>query len=162
LNIATVMIYPTVNSLKMPVFACEWVLVQDKIHVIVLDIEWLQQSDEAPLLYQQLKADYEKWVAVFPPKKEWPAWFSEIASEVALFSEAAVSQMPLLQKSFNAYLNKWTAYCTLHTQEFLQGKDNEKVKEYKHHHYLNSPARTIIKGDNEAWLNTFLKDYHFA
>lgn len=161
-DIATVIIYPTADTKQLPVFACEWVLIQNNIHVIALDIVWLEHNNSANKFYSQLAQVHSHWAPIFPEKKEIPQWFKEIASEVAVFSEAGISQIAQLQQFFNQYLDKWMEWAEQLYSQLLPGPDNELVKKFKHHHYTNSPAKTIIKGDNEAWLNTFLKEYHFA
>ena len=162
LDIATVMIYPTADTVVMPIFVAEWVSVQDNIHVIVLDVEWLEKSIEAEDFYAQNKNLVTQWENSFPPKKEKPDWFIEIASEMAIFSEAGIEKKGLLQKMFNEYLNAHLKYVEKKYTQLKFGPDNKLVQAYKQHHFIHSPARTIIKGEHEAWLNTFLKDYHFA
>lgn len=161
-DIATVVIYPTCDSIKLPVFLSEWVLVQDKIHVIALDIEWVENSPYPALFYPQYQKFFQRWQQVFPEKKEKPQWFTEICSEAAIFSGSGITQAMQLQQLFNAYLERWMNWAEQHYPELLAGDDNDFVKNYKHHHYIHSPARTIIKGEHGAWLDIFLKDYHFA
>lgn len=162
LDIATVVIYPTVSTVKLPVFLAEWVLVQDKIHVIALDIEWVQDSPYSTSFYLPQQPMVRQWKEIFPDKKEKPQWFTEISSEMAIFSEAGIAEITQLQQLFNAYLTTWMELATQQSSELLPGADNDFVKSYKHHHYIHSPARTVIKGEHEAWLTTFLKEYHFA
>ncbi len=162
-DIATIMIYPTHSILQMPVFAAEWVAIADSIHVIVLDIEPLTTnniySDNTLQKLQQLKT---KWGLIFPVQKQMPEWFNEIASPFAIFSSSTTANITNLRKMYNDYLLVTISHIHQNWQEIESGDDHPKVQHYKLHHNQNSPARTIIKNENEPWLETFLSKYHFA
>lgn len=159
IDIATVMIYPTQNHDLIPVFAAEWVIVGDKFHVIVQDIEYLGRQDHITT-FPNFPS---KWKKEFENHKEIPEWFDEIASPLAIFSNAKRNEMDTVHAMFQDYLNFTLKHCYSPVQKLLQsGGDSQAVIDYKKHHNINSPARQFFSSNDSVWLNQFLDDYHFG
>lgn len=161
IDIATVMIYPTANPDLLPVFAAEWVAIQDRIHIIVLDTELLTGISNFPMQsFQDLK---ETWSAKFPNNENKPDWFKEIESPWSVFSSASVDKIHELRTMFNQYLTLTCTDCFLANKDYcMSGNDHKVVADYKIHHAINSPARRIIQPEFSEWLEEFLTLNHFG
>lgn len=159
IDIATIMIYPTASPELLPVFAAEWVAVMGNIHVVVLDVMDLKENRPLASILPLKK----KWERTFPNNKERPEWFNEIASPQHIFSKCSLSSLHELRTMFNEYL--LTTVDQIYTKNLSVSKggiDHACVRSYKMHHEINSPARTIVKDNNKAWLDEYLKNYHFG
>ena len=158
IDVATIMIYPTSSPDLLPVFAAEFVVIANKIHVVVLDVKFLENATKSDLLTQISK----KWLSYFPYKKEIPEWFLEIMSENSIFSATSIAELPNVQLMFNEYLNVvLSEYYQKFNEISKSGLDHELVATYKKHHAENSPAHRILSKDDSVWLNDFLYHNHF-
>jgi hypothetical protein len=164
MDIATALLFPTASPEVLPVFVAEWVAIADRIHVIVLDAELISPAPALhALLHKEFIALQKKWQAVFTSNKDKPAWFSEIESPWAMYASAPLSSACQLREMYREYAHTFIKQIWVPLlPEAKSGPDHKAVAQYKDHHQLNSPARTIVKGENAAWLDTFLTDYHFG
>ncbi len=164
MDIATALLFPTASPELMPVFVAEWVAIADYIHVLVLDVELLSPNPALEALLQKEFAPLQqKWQPCFAKAKEKPAWFKEIESPRAIYASAPLEATGLIQKMFDEYLftfvqKIWSPFL----YKAGSGPDHSLVACYKDHHQLNSPARTVVKGENANWLDIFLTQYHFG
>lgn len=161
IDISTVMIYPVSNIVDYPVFAVEFVLIMDKIHVIVLDVESLDSINKYEKVFTRIRQDF---LTQFPQKETVPDWYQSICTSYNVFSSGSIESSKALKELTQSYLNAYQLI-VLGNKEIKNVNelvDHSLVAEYKRHHAKNSPAKTIIKGENEPWLNEFLNAYHFG
>jgi hypothetical protein len=146
LDLALVMIYPTARPELIPLFAAEWVVIGDKIPVVVLDVYPLQS--EGPL-QQELSTVYTplgvRYQSCLPKKQPLPECFAQLAQPWALFSECTIEQLPLLASAFRDYLTAALEGWYLPRQHRCGGKQAAAVHEYKRRRYIDSEGRKLLE-----------------
>lgn len=164
-DVATVMIYPTADPARLPIFACEWVVVGERAHVLVLDVEF---AGNQPVLRERLRPAlaplHETFSPIFPLNRDLPEWFTEIREDWAIYSSSEVAALDRVREAAAAYL---TATIDIAYRPNLPaapaGPDHPDVAAYKHHHAVNSPGfAMMIPKAGEKWTSEFLNRWHFG
>ncbi|HNB70419.1 MAG TPA: hypothetical protein PLB18_24725 [Acidobacteriota bacterium] len=164
-DVATLMVYPTASPELLPIFASEWVVVGERAHVLVLDVEFAGQQ---PHLKAQLTPVFQPLAERFGPRfeaiAERPGWFQEIAEPWAIFASGFVSVLVDVREAFNTYLQATIQSAYLpNLSQAKAGEDHPDVIHYKHHHYIHSPGIPMIQPKaGEAWTHEFMRDWHFG
>ncbi|OYT72803.1 MAG: hypothetical protein CFK52_04105 [Chloracidobacterium sp. CP2_5A] len=164
-DVATLMVYPTASPDLLPVFACEWVILGDRAHVLVLDVECVGGSrplrDRASEALAPLHARY---VASLPTADNLPQWFSEIREPWAFFTSGDLARLSVMREAFQHYLDATAA--TLYApwlKEARAGEDHPAIQAYKRHHAAHSPGYALLAPRaGESWTRRFLHDWHFG
>lgn len=164
-DVATLMIYPTASPDLLPVFACEWVILGDRAHMLVLDVECIGPADRlrerAQAALMPLHAGY---AADLPPPNDLPPWFAEIQEAWALVTAGDLARLSTMQQAFEAYLH--TTAATLYRPWLglaQAGSEHPAVTAYKQHHAAHSPGYALLAPKaGEAWTRAFLWEWHFG
>lgn len=164
-DVATVMVYPTADPARLPIFACEWVVVGDRAHVLVLDVEFA--GDRPALrdgLRPVLKPLFDEIVPFFPANRDLPAWFTEIREEWAIFSSGDLAGLDRIRAAARAYLKATIEHAYRpNLPASVAGPDHPDVAAYKHHHAVNSPGFALMVPKAGAeWTDRFLNRWHFG
>lgn len=165
IDIATVMAYPTASPAALPIFAAEWVVVGQRCHALILDVE---TAGDQPGLAADLAKVFaplgEKWQRRFPANPDAPDWFREIAEPWALFSACGVEEMGEVRAAFNEYLDAAvTHFYGPRWDTAGAGPDHAAVTAYKEHHYESSPGRKVMTPRFGAeFTEELLRDWHFG
>lgn len=164
-DIATIMIYPTASPEILPIFAAEWVVIGEKCHALILDVE---TAGNQPNLRSKMEETYlhlgEKWRKIIPENRDRPEWFNEIATPWAVYGSAPLKILPDVEKAFSEYLQSTVRdYYLPYLDTAAAGPDHPDVKAYKQHHFENSPGRPLLKAKAGAsWTDDFLANWHFG
>ncbi len=164
-DVATLMAYPTASPDLLPVFACEWVILGDRAHVLVLDVECVGESqalrDRARAALAPLQARY---IARLPTAADLPQWFLEIREAWALFTSGDLARLGVMREAFQHYLDATAA--TLYAPWLARaraGDDHPAIRDYKRHHAVHSPGYALLAPRaGESWTRRFLDDWHFG
>jgi hypothetical protein len=164
-DVATVMVYPTADPARLPIFACEWVVVGERAHVLVLDVEF---AGEATGLRERLRPVltplHETFSPTFPLNRDLPEWFTEIREDWAIYSSGDVAALARIREAATAYLKATidVAYRP-NLPVALAGPDHSAVAAYKHHHAEHSPGFALmVPKAGEEWTTEFLHRWHFG
>ncbi|MCS7080853.1 MAG: hypothetical protein NZ585_12510 [Chloracidobacterium sp.] len=164
-DVATLMVYPTASPTLLPVFACEWVVIGNRAHILVLDVECIGGADalrgRAHAVLTPLQASY---VTALPPAPDPPPWFGEIREAWALFTSGDLSCLPVMRQAFQDYLTATAeALYRPWLAEAQVGPDHPAVTTYKQHHAAHSPGYALLAPKAGAdWANAFLREWHFG
>ncbi len=164
-DIATVMLYPTADPALLPIFAAEWVIVGERAHALILDVE---TAGDWPNLQTDLARYFSdmgpRWHPVFPANPDRPAWFQEIAQPWAIFSSGTVDQLGLLREAYQDYARVAIEQVYRPRLEQAQaGPDHPAVTAYKQHHYEHSPGRRLLTTRfGHDYTETLLQNWHFG
>ncbi|MGQ9897553.1 MAG: hypothetical protein ACUVR8_08385 [Acidobacteriota bacterium] len=164
-DVATLMIYPTASPDRLPVFACEWVILGDRAHVLVLDVECIGEADQ---LRERVRAAlmplHACYAAALPAPDELPSWFVEIKEAWALFTSGELARLSAMKQAFEAYLHVTAE--TLYRPALAgaqAGPEHPAVSAYKQHHAAHSPGYALLAPKaGEAWARAFLWEWHFG
>lgn len=164
-DVATVMVYPTADPARLPIFACEWVVVGERAHVLVLDVEFAgEASGLRGRLRPALMPLQEQFSPMFPLNRDLPEWFTEIREDWALYSSGDLGSLNRIREAATAYLKAAieVAYRP-NLPAALAGPDHPDVTAYKHHHAVNSPGFALMAPRaGEEWTSEFLTRWHFG
>ncbi len=164
-DVATVMVYPTADPAQLPIFACEWVVVGERAHVLVLDVEF---AGDQPALRERLRPAlmplHEAFSPTFPLNRDLPEWFTEIREDWAMYSSGNVATLDRIRKAAAAYLKATIDVAYLPgLPAALAGPDHPDVTAYKRHHAENSPGFALMAAKaGEEWTSEFLHRWHFG
>jgi hypothetical protein len=165
-DVATLMVYPTASPDRLPVFACEWVILGDRAHVLVLDVECLGNAadrlrERARSVLMPLHARYAD---ALPLPDDLPPWFAEIREAWALFTSGDLTRLAVMQQAFEAYLQATAG--NLYRPELAHaqaGDEHPAVTAYKQHHAAHSPGYALLAPKaGEVWTRAFLWEWHFG
>ena len=162
IDIATVLLFPTNDPTLFPIFVVELVLVMDKIHRCIVDVEPVSLLNK-PLVDTNFPSLYSKCKHLIEELTDRPTWFTDIQSPYAMYATCNASEANKVQTIVDSYFSMFMEeYITdLKLPVFEQVKDHVSIAEYKKHHVAHSPAKSIIKGENAPWLHQFLENNHF-
>ena len=164
MDVATAMVYPTACPGQLPIFACEWVVVAPRVHVIVLDIEFAARPSQLHSKLEPLLMPLaQRWQSRFPSQPEVPAWFRDIAEPWAIFSAGSLDDLPSVRQAMGEYLAVAIGVYRQCLPTAQAGADHPDVTAYKHHHYDHSPNSDIgaYKFGSE-FTERLLRDWHFG
>lgn len=162
IDIATVVIYPVENVRTLPVFVVEVVVVGERVHVAVIDVEPLAgfaDPADIPATFGPLQARY---TAQVPNDPELPDWFREICSPVHLLGKATLSELSVYEDAFQIYLETYLARYVNPAPAAAEAVEAPAVLSYKRHHYRHSPAKKVMSRFDDDWFEIFLGHYHFG
>ncbi len=162
IDITTLIIFPTNDTSLFPIFVVELVLVMDKIHRCIVDVEPVTLLSK-PLIDTYFSSLYTKNQDLLEQLNDRPDWFTDIQSPYAIYATCNASEVHKVETIVDSYFSMFMLEY-INGQKlpvFEQVKDHVSVAEYKKHHVAHSPAKSIIKGENESWLNQFLEHNHF-
>ena len=146
LDLALVMIYPTARPDVIPTFAAEWVVIGEKVPVVVLDVYPLQKHSPLPEelapVYAPLGVRYQ---SSLPTHNPLPDPFARWAQPWALFSQCGVERLALLAAAFRDYLRAAVEGWYLPRQSQCGGKQAAAVDDYKRQRYENSEGRKLLE-----------------
>lgn len=161
-DIATVVVYPVSDVQGIPVFVLELVVVGERVHVAVIDVEPLDGFAGDAALEMALRPLQQRFTAQVPNDPDLPDWFRDICSPVHLFGNAPIEKLAVYEEAFCDYL-------AIYLQEFvgpssatLPAVEAAAVGAYKRHHYEHSPAKKVMSRFEDDWFETFMRDYHFG
>ncbi|MFQ3590955.1 MAG: hypothetical protein SNJ67_11765 [Chloracidobacterium sp.] len=164
-DVATLMIYPTASPDVLPVFACEWVVIGARAHVLVLDVECLGDDNAARQRARAALAPlFARYAPSLPPVDDPPQWFVDIREDWALLTSGDLACLSVARQAFQDYLEMtaralyepWLATARA-------GDDHPVVRAYKEHHAAHSPAPALLSAKaGEQWTRTFLHTWHFG
>ncbi len=164
-DVATLMVYPTASPDVLPVFACEWVVIGSRAHILVLDVECLGRADALRTRAREALMPLQmRHLAALPPAPASPSWFDEIREAWALVTSGDLSCLALMRRAFQDYL-KATAERLYQPglAEAQVGPDHPAVTDYKQHHAAHSPGYTLLAPKAGAdWTDAFLREWHFG
>lgn len=164
-DVATVMVYPTADPGRLPIFACEWVVVGERAHVLVLDVEFAGHRPELRnRLRPALMPLHERFSPAFPLNRDLPEWFAEIREAWAIYSSGGVGALEAIREAAATYLKTVIeAAYRPNLPAALAGSDHPDVTAYKRHHAVNSPGFSLlIPKAGEKWTSEFLNRWHFG
>ena len=163
-DVATVMIYPVWDVARLPVLAAEWVVIGDRCHVAVLDVEAVAGGS----LLQELRQAFgpeskNEWPARFDCSPEVPAWFAAIASDWAVFTSVPSERLGELRAAFGWYLETCTrAFYLPRVSARADKPEHSTVLAYKRHHQTHFPGRQMLVARfGTVWAERFL-ECHFG
>lgn len=165
-DIATLMIYPTASPELLPVFAVDWVVVGERCHIAVLDV---QLAGEQPRLQQDLAEVFQplgsRWQGEFSQKPvQVQSWFESLATPWAIVMACPIESLPQLRQAFGEYLQ--ASVQQFYHPRLIQasgGPDAAEVAEYKRYHFAHFPGRKMM--DNAfgtEYTQEFLTRWHFG
>ncbi|UQD56714.1 hypothetical protein [Flavobacterium sp. K5-23] len=159
LGITTLIIYPINDTINLPIFAVEWVVIAEKIHLLVLDVVYVENAKKN--ISNQFRKLQEEKLKIFPLNKEIPDWYIDIMGPHTIYGNSTKDKLGEMKKMFKEYLKLYGDELNLKYKNISSGPEHEKIKKYKIHHYLNSPAKRILTTDT-LWVDDYLKLYHFG
>lgn len=162
IDIATGLVFPTNEPSLFPIFVVELVLVGNKIHRCIVDVEPVTKLRK-PLTNTGFVDLFSKCQSLVEELTDRPSWFTDIQSPYAIYATCNATEVKKVEYIVDSYFSLFLQEYVDHPKlpVFTIVKDHISVAEYKKHHVVHSPAKSIIKGGNEAWLNQFLENNHF-
>lgn len=164
--------YP-VKGLDQPIFACEFVNLNDKRLIVALDTPHCEDSSDSSsaLASQHLLKDHFGFVKNNLP---FPEWYAECASPLAVFWRS--DQLCVFKDLMSRTANTWQSFTVLLDPALdpdnkfrfeLQTKSDVEhdqfIQTYKHHHCINSPGLPLMNASfGEQWTNEFMHQRFFA
>ena len=160
MDIATLLIMPTANPNEFPIFIVECVIIMDKVHVLVIDVENTEgltksiKNTSIPTTFTAYNKLFTKTIL------EKSDWFTSVASPYVIHCETHVDQLHLIE---NATLNCLKEVSKNYYQHISPSSynDHPSIKAYKEHHIQFAPARKIVAEEDLVWLEEFLTHHHF-
>ncbi|QUV99538.1 hypothetical protein J8C02_08935 [Chloracidobacterium sp. MS 40/45] len=165
-DVATLMVYPTASPDWLPVFACEWVMLGDRAHVLVLDVECV--GEEADRLRERTRSAlmplHARYADALPAPDDLPPWFAGIREDWALFTSGDLTRLAVMQQAFEAYLQATAENLYRPGLAGAQaGGEHPAVTAYKQHHAAHSPGYALLAPKaGEDWTRAFLWEWHFG
>lgn len=163
-DIASLMIYPTVSADRLPILATEWLIVGNQCQRVVMDVEPAAvHLPVAARLGSTFGPLGDKWQRHLPTDPNLSDWFRQYCQTWAIHSSCDLESLPLLRQAFKEYIHAYKNFVNIHLPECLSGPDSKEVEAYKHHHASHFPGHTFLSRVlGEEWTTQFLYEEHFG
>lgn len=169
-SVWTFFFYPC-PELGMPVFAMEFVNLNNKKFIVALDTPSFSPLFAAGVAFQMLIK--EASVGAFGANLEnegMPNWYKECASDHAIFFnsleqdefDSLFEKGLVVWKVFIAKAQEHASSTRIANQRLIE-KHEESIRDYKKHHHQNSPGLPMMNSFfGENWTDKFLTEEFFS